>query len=47
MENHKVVEKMMYENLFSIYVVSVLVVLVVFVLCYCLSVVVYRKNVGM
>lgn len=38
-------EKMMYANLFPIYVVSVLVVLAVFVLCYCFSVLVYQKNV--
>lgn len=35
----------MYTNLFSIYVVSTLAVLVVFVLCYLLSVAVYRRNV--
>lgn len=38
--------RMMYTNLFSIYVVSMLVVLAVFALCYILSVAVYRKNVG-
>ena len=39
-------EKMMYANLFSIYVMSVLVVLAVFSLCYGFSVVVYQRNVG-
>lgn len=39
-------EKMMYANLFSIYVVSVLIVFVVFVVCYCFSVAVYQRNVG-
>ena len=38
--------RMMYTNLFSIYLVSMLVVLGVFALCYILSVAVYRKNVG-
>lgn len=38
--------KMMYTSLFSIYLVSTLAVLVVFVLCYILSVVVYRRNVA-
>lgn len=38
--------RMMYTNLFSIYLVSMLVVLAVFALCYILSVAVYRKNVG-
>lgn len=39
-------EKMMYANLFSIYLVSVLIVLAVFVICYCFSVAVYQRNVG-
>lgn len=37
--------KMMYASLFSIYAVSTLAVLAVFVLCYILSVAVYRQNV--
>lgn len=37
--------RMMYTSLFSIYVVSTLAVFAVFVLCYMLSVAVYRKNV--
>lgn len=40
-------EKMMYTNLIVINVASVLVVLVIFLICYCLSVSVYRKNVGL
>ena len=39
-------EKMMYANLFLIYVMSVLVVLAVFLLCYCFSVAVYQRDVG-
>lgn len=38
--------KMMHTNLFVIYGLSVLVVLVVFMVYYCLSIVVYWKNVG-
>ena len=38
--------KMMQTDLFSVYLVSMLVVLLVFVLCYGCSVVMYRKNVG-
>ncbi|MDE5697015.1 MAG: hypothetical protein K2I96_06335, partial [Lachnospiraceae bacterium] len=38
--------KMMYTSLLSIYFVSTLAVLVVFVLCYILSVAVYRRNVS-
>ena len=38
--------KMMHTNLLAIYVLSVFVVLVVFALYYCLSIVVYWKNVG-
>ena len=37
--------RMMHTSLFSIYVVSTLAVFAVFVLCYMLSVAVYRKNV--
>lgn len=39
-------EKMMFTSLFSVYALSVLVVLAVFMLCYCFSVAVYQKNVG-
>lgn len=38
--------RMMYTSLFSIYVISTLAVFAVFVLCYMLSVAVYRKNVN-
>ncbi len=39
--------KMMHTNLFAIYGLSVLVVVVVFTVYYCLSIVVYQKNVDM
>lgn len=39
--------KMMHTNLFAIYGLSVFVVLVVFALYYCLSIVVYQKNIGL
>ncbi|MDO4303975.1 MAG: ABC transporter permease [Bacillota bacterium] len=39
-------EKMMYTSLWSIHLVSVLVVFVIFLICYLLSVTMYKRNVG-